>query len=100
MKFQDPEKFKDVAANIGHARVSRLSAIRFISMTGIPLQALSAVELMASQMDCLIWSLVPLAIDGNDQTFNTQIKLIEEKFQHHLETIREIREDLNNDKRS
>lgn len=63
MIFADQSNLKEFASKIGMMSISQLSSIRCLSKMGVPLIGIISLKQMVDEIDCMLWSLTPLAIE-------------------------------------
>lgn len=78
----------DDAKTLGLCVLSKLSSINYLGKTGMPIKGLIMVEKVIGEIECGLWSLIPLAIGNDQELFEDQLKHIKEKFTHFIDTIK------------
>lgn len=81
MKFKDKEEMKDDIESLGLAALSKFSAINHLSKLSIPLSGMIAIESMVREIECGLWTLVPLGLNGDEGVFNSHIEHLTKKFE-------------------
>ena len=80
MKYRQQEEMQDDVNSLGMAALSKFSAISHLSKLGIPLDGMLAIESMVREIECGLWTLVPLGLGNDKATFDNQIEHLTKKF--------------------
>jgi hypothetical protein len=62
MIFKNHEELDDTAKQTGLAVISTFSSIRAIAKMGIPFEGMVLLNQLIAEIDCVLWSIVPLAL--------------------------------------
>ena len=81
MKFKTKEEMQDDVDSLGMCALSKFSAISHLSKLKIPLAGMIMIESMVREMECGLWTLVPLGLGNDTETFNRQVDHLSKKFQ-------------------
>lgn len=63
MDFRDTKDVEKIGNDIGIAAISQLSSIRALSKMGLPLDGIIALKKLVDEIDCMLWSLVPMGME-------------------------------------
>lgn len=80
MKFKSKEEMQDDVDSLGMCALSKFSAINHLSKLGIPLAGMIMIESMVREMECGLWTLVPLGLGNDNATFDKQVDHLTKKF--------------------
>lgn len=88
MKYKSKEEMQDDVDSLGMAALSKFSAISHLSKLGIPLNGMLAIESMVREIECGLWTLVPLGLGDDKTTFDSQIEHLTKKFHSVIEAAK------------
>lgn len=88
MKYKTKDEMQNDVDTLGMAALSKFSSISHLSKLGIPLEGMLAIESMVREIECGLWSLVPLGLGNDNQTFESQIKHLTKKFNSVIEAAK------------
>jgi hypothetical protein len=80
MKYKNPEEMKDDIKSLGMCALSKFSAISHLSKLKFPLEAMIMLESLIREMECGLWTLVPLGVGNDSEMFEKQINHLTNKF--------------------
>ena len=80
MKFKTKEEMKDTIESLGHAAVSKFSAINYLAKSNIPLDPLISIDVIIREIECGLWSLIPLGLGDDAELFNGQVESLKGSF--------------------
>lgn len=92
MKFKTKEEMKDDIDSLGMCALSKFSAISHLSKLGIPLPGMIMLESMIREMECGLWTLVPLGLGNDSATFESQINHLQKKFHSIIEAAKAMKQ--------
>jgi hypothetical protein len=92
MKFKVLKDIKDDHDIIATAALSKFSAISYLAKTGTPLKMLMTYNAYISEIECGLWSLVPLAQGKDESTYQSQFTHITKKIDILMSAIKNLRE--------
>lgn len=91
MKLKNPEHLQDEIGKLGLAAVSKISSINYASKLNFPLDGLLATEAVIREIECTLWTIIPLANDDDQELFEAQIKQVEDAVKLFIEAARLMR---------
>ena len=91
MKYKSKEEMKNNVDSLGMAALSKFSAINHLSKLGIPLEGMLAIESMVREIECGLWTLVPLGLGNDTETFENQIDHLKKKFNSIIEVAKAMK---------
>ena len=91
MKYKTKEQMQEHVDSLGMAALSKFSSINHLCKTGIPIDGLLAIESMVREIECGLWSLVPLGLGDDKVTFESQIQHLNKKFNSVIEAAKAMR---------
>jgi hypothetical protein len=80
MKFKSKESVKKHIDALGLACISKISSINYLARKDIGIDTLVILDAKIKELECGIWSLVPLAMDGHIDHFQSQAEHVKELF--------------------
>lgn len=80
MKFKPKESLKEHAEALGLADISKMSSINYLARMNIGIDGLVALDAKIKELECGVWSLIPLGLDGKEDMFNNQLNHISSLF--------------------
>lgn len=90
MNFKNEEDVQKDAKIIGMGIISKLSAINYLSATKMGIDFLITFESQIIEIECGLWSLVPLAINGRKEIYHQHLEHIQNKINTLLAAIKTI----------
>lgn len=87
MKYKTKEEMKKDIDSLGMCALSKFSSINHLSKLHVPLEGMLAIESMVREIECGLWSLVPLGLGDDQATFENQIQHLTKKFQKIIEAV-------------
>lgn len=91
MKFKDKEKLHREVEGLGLAAISKLTSINYMCKTGMEIDAIIKVESEIGEIECGLWSLIPMGLDATDEDFNNQFEHVKKKVDSILEAAKAMR---------
>ena len=91
MKYKTKEQMQDNVDSLGMAALSKFSSINHLCKTGIPIEGLLAIESLVREIECGLWSLVPLGLGNDKDTFENQIQHLTKKFHSVVEAAKAMK---------
>jgi hypothetical protein len=68
MIFADKSNFEQHGSQIGIAEISTFSSIRALAKMGIPLEGMVALNVLIKEVECVLWSIVPMCLEKKHGT--------------------------------
>lgn len=96
MKFKNPDDLIEYANGIGMSSVSKISAINYLAATKMGIDGLLTIMNTISGIECNLWTLVPLAMNGDTETFKKIEQNVKESFDNFVRATLALR-DIKND---
>jgi hypothetical protein len=96
MKFKNPDDLVEYANDIGMSAISKISAINYMAATKMGIDGLLTVMNTISAIECNLWTLVPLAMNGDTETFQKIEQNVRESFDNFVGAtlaLRDIKKD-------
>jgi hypothetical protein len=92
MQFKDKKDLKEEVEVFGLMAISKFSSIRALAKMGLPLDAMLKLESIIKQVECTMWSILPLAFEGEKEVekYDSQVKHLNDlltSFEKALEVI-------------
>jgi hypothetical protein len=91
MKFKTKEEMQDDVDSLGMCALSKFSSINHLSKLGIPLPGMLMIESMVREIECGLWSLVPLGLGGKTDVFQNQVDHLTKKFNSIIEAAKAMK---------
>lgn len=91
MKYKTKEQMQKDVDSLGMAALSKFSSINHLCKTGLNLEGLLAIESMVREIECGLWSLVPLGLGDDPFTFENQVNHLTNKFNKVIEAAKLMR---------
>ncbi len=79
MKYKTKEEMQDSIETLGMCALSKFSAINHLSKLRVPLEGMIAIESMVREIECGLWTLVPLGMGDDEEMFKKQCDHLEKK---------------------
>lgn len=92
MKYRDKEEMQVHVDMLGMCALSKFSAISHLSKLQIPLDGMIAIESQIREIECGLWTLVPLALGNDAVTYISQVEHIQKKCTHFIEAIKVMKD--------
>jgi hypothetical protein len=91
MKYRNKEEMQENIDVLGMCTLSKFSAISHLSKLQIPLDGMIALESQIREIECGLWTLVPLGLGNDIATFENQIQHIQKKCNVFIEAAKAMR---------
>lgn len=88
MKFKDKETMKDAIETQGLATISKLTAINWLGKMGMDVDGLIATKTMIDELECNMWSIIPLAMSEHNERYEEQLTHIQENFSRFISAVK------------
>lgn len=88
MKYKTKEEMQKDVESLGMAALSKFSSINHLSKLGVNLEGMLSIESMIRQIECGLWSLVPLGLGDDNVMFENQISHLTKQFQRLIEAAK------------
>lgn len=92
MKYKTKEEMKESIETLGLCALSKFSAISHLSKLHIPLEGMIAIESMIREIECGLWTLVPLGVGNDISMFENQCNHLEKKVKSFIEAGKLMRD--------
>lgn len=92
MIFAKKQELEAIADQIGMIAVSQISSIRCLSKMGLPLTGVVALKKLVDEIDAMLWSLLPMAIEHekHGKQFVEQCGAIKESVDAFIRAVKEM----------
>lgn len=91
MKYKTKEEMQSNVDLLGMCTLSKFSAISHLSKLQIPLDGMIALESQIREIECGLWTLIPLGLGNDSATFENQIQHIQKKCNVFIEAAKAMK---------
>lgn len=92
MIFKDNKKLDKIALPIGMAQISTFSSIRALAKMGIPFEGMVMLKQLISEIECMCWAIVPLALEmKHKKECDEQIESLEKNIKSFIDATAAMR---------
>lgn len=91
MKLKTKEETKEEIENLGICALSKFSAINLLCKFGLSLQDLIVLESRIREIECGLWTLVPLCLNNENKMFNESVENLTKELQSFIDITKAMK---------